>query len=217
MKLKKINSNLQKALIEANLVEANTLQETTFSTIKSGVDCVVVADKGAGKTTTIVLNVIQKLEKASGESTRALILVEDKEQVVEMKQLFELYGNYTDLRVLGIHEKGDIDFDKNAISDGLDVLIGTPNRVNLLFAGAGFNINTVKIFVVDNADVLFANRMDIVVQRLFASIEKTQRIFFASRLTEKVEVMAEKVMVEPLYFESDNEVEEDELEDETED
>ena len=212
MKLKKINGNLQKALIEANLVEANDLQEDTFSTIKSGADCVIVAEQGSGKTTTIVLNVIQKLEKASGESTRALILVEDKEKVVEMKQLFELYGNYTDLRVLGVHEKGNIDFDKNAISEGLDVLIGTPNRINAMFAGAGFNINTIKIFVVDDADRLFSNRMDAVVQRLFSSIEKTQRIFFASRLTEKVEVLAEKVMIEPLFFEDDEDLEDDDLE-----
>ena len=163
------------------------------------------------------MNVIQKLEKASGESTRALILVEDKDQVVAMKEMFDLYGNYTDLRVRGIHEKGDIDFDKNMISDGLDVLIGTPNRVNLMFAGAGFNINTIKLFVVDNADVLFANRMDIVVQRLFASIEKTQRIFFASRLTEKVEIMAEKIMVEPLFFESDSNEDDNYVDEVTED
>ena len=212
MKLKKINGNLQKALIEANLVEANDLQEDTFSAIKSGADCVIIAEQGSGKTTTIVLNVIQKLEKSSGESTRALILVEDKEKVLEMKQLFELYGNYTDLRVLGVHEKGNIDFDKNAISEGLDVLIGTPNRVNAMFASAGFNINTIKIFVVDDADRLFSNRMDAVVQRLFSSIEKTQRIFFASRLTEKVEVLADKVMIEPLFFEDDDEDLEDENE-----
>lgn len=209
MNLKKINTNLQKALVEANLTEANDLQQSTFSIIKSGVDCVIAAEKGSGKTTTIVINVIQKLEKAVGESTRALILVEDKEQVLEMKRLFELYGNYTNLRVLGVHEKGDIDFDKNVISAGLDVLIGTTNRINLMFSGAGFNINTIKVFVVDDADILFSNRLDIVIQRLFTSIEKTQRIFFTSNLTEKVEIMAEKIMVEPLFLIEDDEGEDD--------
>lgn len=209
MNLKKINTNLQKALVEANLTEANDLQQSTFSIIKSGVDCVIAAEKGSGKTTTIVINVIQKLEKAVGESTRALILVEDKEQVLEMKRLFELYGNYTNLRVLGVHEKGDIDFDKNVISAGLDVLIGTTNRINLMFSGAGFNINTIKVFVVDDADILFSNRLDIVIQRLFTSIEKTQRIFFTSNLTEKVEIMAEKIMVEPLFLIEDDEDEDD--------
>ena len=84
MKLKKINENLQQALIENGLTEANELQQETFSTIKSGADAVVVAPKGSGKSTTIIINVIQRMEKSVGESTRVLIIVENKERVVEM-------------------------------------------------------------------------------------------------------------------------------------
>ena len=51
MQLKKINPNLQKALIENDLIEANELQQETFSTIKSGVDAVIQAPNGSGKTT----------------------------------------------------------------------------------------------------------------------------------------------------------------------
>ena len=212
MQLKKINPNLQKALIENDFIEANELQQETFSTIKSGVDAVIQSPNGSGKTTTILLNVIQRMEKPVGESTRALVLVQDKEKVLEAVEQFKKLNHYTNLRVFGVHEKGDMDYDKNQISLGMDVLIGTPNRVNAMFASAGFNINTIKIFVVDDADRLFSNRMDAVVQRLFSSIEKTQRIFFASRLTEKVEVLADKVMIEPLFFEDDDENLEDENE-----
>ncbi|HEU0137779.1 MAG TPA: DEAD/DEAH box helicase [Flavobacterium sp.] len=214
MKLKKINENLAHALRENGLEEANDMQQDTFSTIKSGADCVVASPAGSGKTTTIVLNVIQKLQSASGESPRALILAEDKEKVLEMKRLFETYGNYTDLRVLGVHEKGDIDFDKNVISLGLDVLIGTPNRINAMFASAGFNLNTIKMFIVDDADILFRNRMDAVVQRLSNSVEKTQRIFFTTALTEKVEVLADKIMIEPSFFEADDEADDEDEENE---
>ncbi|HMI07697.1 MAG TPA: DEAD/DEAH box helicase [Flavobacterium sp.] len=205
MNLKKINPNLQQALIENGLTDANELQSETFSSIKSGADCVVISKAGSGKTTTIVINVIQKLEKEIGESTRALILVEDKDKVLEMVSLFKTYGNYTDLRVYGVHEKGDVDFDKNHISLGLDVLIGTPGKVNNIFATAGFNINTIKMFIVDDADILFRNRMDAVVQRLSNSIEKTQRLFFTEKATERVEALADKIMIEPLFFEADDE------------
>jgi hypothetical protein len=74
MKLKKINEELQQALIENGLTE-NAMQ--TFSTLKSGSDCIIIA-KGSGKSTTIVLNVIQRLAGATEESPRALIIVEDK-------------------------------------------------------------------------------------------------------------------------------------------
>lgn len=205
MKLKKINENLQNALIENGLTEANEMQLETFSTIKSGADAVIQADKGTGKTTTIVLNVIQRMEKEVGESIRALIITENKEKVVEMVEMFKKYGNYTDLRVFGTHEKGDTDFDKNHISLGLDILVGTPNKINLLFSTAGFNMNTVKMFVIDDADVLFRSRMDAVVQRLSNSLEKTQRLFFTTVITEKVEILADKIMIEPLWFESGEE------------
>jgi len=205
MKLKKINENLQNALIENGLIEANEIQAETFSTIKSGADAVIQADKGAGKTTTIVLNVIQRMEKEVGESIRALIITENKEKVVEMVEMFKKYANYTDLRVFGTHEKGDTDFDKNHISLGLDILVGTPNKINLLFSTAGFNMNTVKMFVIDDADVLFRSRMDAVVQRLSNSLEKTQRLFFTTVITEKVEILADKIMIEPLWFESGEE------------
>jgi ATP-dependent RNA helicase RhlE len=201
MKLKKINENLQKALIENGLNDANEMQQETFSTIKSGADAVIQSDFGTGKTTTIVLNVIQKLEKTTDESTRALIFVENKEKVLEMESLFLKYGNYHDLSILGVHEKGDFDYDKNVISMGLDILIGTPSRINALFSSAGFNINTVKMFIVDDAEILFKNRNDAVIQRLSLSIEKTQKLFFCNVITERVENLADNIMIEPVFFE----------------
>ncbi|WP_162128594.1 DEAD/DEAH box helicase [Flavobacterium phycosphaerae] len=196
-----MNPSLQQALIENKLTEANEIQSATFSTIKSGADAVIQSPEGTGKTTTIVLNVIQRMEKTMGESTRALIMVENKERVLEMEELFLKYGTYTDLSILGVHDKGDIDYDKNIISMGLDVLIGTPTKINTIFASAGFNINTIKMFVVDDADILFRLRHDAIVQRLSMSIEKTQRLFFCSQITERVEVLADKIMIEPLFFE----------------
>ena len=157
MNLKKIYPNLQKALAENDLIEANELQRETFSTLKSGADCVIVSPPGYGKTTTIVLNVIQRLQKPEGESTRALVLVQDKEKVLETVALFEAFGKYSELRVYGTNDKTDIDNDKNQISLGVDILVGTPNKINALFSGAGFNMNTIKMFVVDDADALFRN------------------------------------------------------------
>ncbi|MBN8567060.1 MAG: DEAD/DEAH box helicase [Flavobacteriales bacterium] len=203
MQLKKINPKLQQALIECGLTDANEMQQETFSTLKSGADAVIQSPNGSGKSTTIVLNVIQRLEKPVGESTRALIIVENKEKVVEMVELFQKLGNYTDLRVIGVHEKGDIDYDKNQISLGMDVLIGTPTKINDMFSSAGFNMNTIKMFVVDDADVLFRNRMDAIILRLSLSVEKTQRLFFCSTITERVEVLADKIMIEPVFFEAE--------------
>lgn len=203
MNLKKINPNLQQALTEAGLVEANELQQHTFSAIKSGADAVIQSAPGSGKTTTIVLNVIQKLEKAQGESTRALVLVLGKEQVLETVEMFTQLGKYTDLRVIGVHEKTDMDEDKNQISAGMDILVGTPTKINAMFSSAGFNMTTIKIFATDDADEIVRLRQDSFIQRLSMSVEKMQRLFFCSQITEKLEILADKIMVEPLFFEDE--------------
>ena len=205
MKLKKINENLQKALAENGLIQANAIQSATFSTIKSGADCIVIAPKGSGKSTTIVLNVMQQLVAKSEESPRALIIVEDKAKVIEMETLFEKLGNYTNLRVYGVHDRGDTEYDKNYISTGIDVLIGTPNKLSDMFTTAGYNINRLRMFVLDDADPILKLRHETKIMRISNSITKTQRIIFSEQLTERVQILADKMLVEPFLFEIEEE------------
>ncbi len=213
MKLKKINSNLQKALIETGLTEANEMQLETFSTLKSGADCIIISPKGSGKSTTIVINVIQQLVAEGEESPRALIIVENKAKVLEMETLFENLGSETNLRVYGVHDKGDMEYDKNYISTGIDVLIGTPNKLNEMFTTAGYNVNRLKMFILDDADPILKQRHETKIMRISNSIVKTQRIIFSEQLTERIEVLAEKMLLEPFLFDieyDDEEIEEDE-------
>ncbi|CAM2833518.1 DEAD/DEAH box helicase [Flavobacterium succinicans] len=210
MKLKKINENLQKALIENGLVEANAMQQETFSTLKSGADCLIIAPKASGKTTTIVINVIQRLAGANEESPRALIVVEDKAKVLAMEELFDKYNRYTKLEVYGVHDKGDMDYDKNYISTGIDVLIGTPNRLSEMFSSAGYNVNRLKMFIIDDTDPMLKLRHETKIMRISNSIAKTQRIIFAEQITERIDLLAEKMLIEPFEFDFDEEEEEEE-------
>jgi ATP-dependent RNA helicase RhlE len=201
MKLKKINEALQNALVENNLTTANELQLDTFSTLKSGADCIVIAPEKSGKTTTIVLNVIQQLVTEGEESPRALIFVEDKAKVLEMELIFEQLCKYNDLRVYGVHERGDMEYDKNYISTGIDVLIGTPTKLSDMFSTAGFNVNRLKMFIVDDCNTLLKQRHETKIMRISNSINKVQRIVFSEEFTERVEIFTDKMMAEPFVFE----------------
>jgi superfamily II DNA/RNA helicase len=201
MKLKKINEKLQEALVEIGLTDANELQVDTFSTIKSGADCIIISPQGSGKSTTIVLNVIQQLVCEGEESPRALIIVEDKEKVLKMEELFEKLGSKTDLRVYGVHDKGDLEYDKNYISTGIDVLIGTPNRLSNMFSTAGYNVNRLKMFIIDDADTILKLRHDTKIIRISNSIIKTQRLIFSDYLSERIDLIADKMLIEPYLFE----------------
>jgi len=216
MKLKKINQVLQEALIDCGLTEANEMQKETFSTIKSGADAIVVSPKGSGKSTTIVINVIQQLVCEGEESPRALIIVEDKTKVLEMEELFEKFGKFTNLRVYGVHDKGDMDYDKNYISTGIDVLIGTPNKLSDMFSTAGYNVNRLRMFILDDADPILKLRHETKIMRISNSIAKTQRIIFTDQLTERIEILADKMLLEPYVFDFEGEYEEDEDEEDLE-
>jgi ATP-dependent RNA helicase RhlE len=216
MKLKKINEKLQEALIENGLTEANAMQQETFSTLKSGADCIIIAPKGSGKSTTIVLNVIQRLVGVTEESPRALIIVEDKVKVLEMVALFEKYGKNSNLEVYGVHDKGDMEYDKNYISTGIDVLIGTPNKLSDMFTTAGYNVNRLKMFILDDADPILKLRHETKIMRISNSIVRTQRIIFSEQFTERIEILAEKMLVEPFEFDFDGDDEDEDSEFEAE-
>ena len=201
MKLKKINPELQQALEEAGITTPTDLQKSTFGIIKSGVDCVLATPSSEGKTTTIVMHVIQRLEKEFEQSPRALIMVQDKAKVQEIQEMFKLYGRHTDLRVYGVYEQGDMDYDKNQISVGIDVIIGTPGRLNDMFSSAGFDVNRLKMFIVDDADAILKLRHDTKIMRISNGIAKTQRLFFTDVITERVESLADKIMIEPQFIE----------------
>lgn len=209
MNLKKINPNLQQALIENNLTEANALQQETFSTLKSGADCVIISPEHTGKSTTIVLNVIQQLLTEGEESPRALIIVEDKDKVLAMETLFENLGRYNPLRVYGVHDKGDMEYDKNYISTGIDVLIGTPNKLSEMFTTAGFNVNRLKLFILDDAEPILKLRHETKIMRISNSINRTQRLIFSEALSERIEILAEKMLVEPYWFDMEGDEDEE--------
>jgi len=201
MQLKKIHHSLQKALIELGYHEPNKLQEPSYSLIKSGADVVLVAPKQTGKTMNAVMHTIQKLQQPVGESTRALFLVNSKEDGLEVMEWFEKLGKYNQLRVYFSHDKSDMDEDKNRISLGNDIIVSTPTKINDLFATAGFNLNTVRFLVIDDADLQLKNRWENLYQRLFISIVKTQVVINASEVTEKLEFFVDKHLTEPLWSE----------------
>lgn len=201
MNLKKINSQLQQSLLQNNFTEAFALQSETFSIIKSGKDAIIQAKEASGKTTMAVIAVIQNLEKPYMVSPRAIIMVANKDKALEIQDLFIKINTLNKLRVYTVHEHTVIDNDKNLISAGIDVLIGTPAKLNELFSSAGYDVNQLKIMLVDDIDVILKNRQEPILNRLFTSISKVQFLFFCTHITEKVFLISDKFLKEPYIYE----------------
>lgn len=213
MKLKKINAQLQQALIENGLTEASAVLKESFGTIKSGNDVVLIIEDQKDREEIIAVSVIQRLEKPFMLSPRALIIVQDKEEALRMEAVVKAFAKYTNLRIFMTHDKTDLDEDKNQISLGIDVLIGTPERLSFMFGNAGFDVNQLKVFVIAHTDELLKKRQDTRLYRLSESIGKTQRLYVSDKETERLEIFVDKTMLDSFWFSEDEfeEYEEDPL------
>src|SRR5690606_1905931 len=101
------------------------------------------------------------------------------------------------------------DYDKNYISTGVDILVGTPKKLSDMFSSAGYNVNRLKMFIVDDADPILKLRHETKIMRISDGVPKTQRIIFSEQFTERIEILTERMLIEPFEFDFE-EGEEDE-------
>ena len=193
-----INEKLDKQLLESlkvnGFTESTELEQICIPRIKSGRDLLCIAGKGSGKSTTIVVSVLQRLKAELEDNARAVIVVADKERALEMKNEFSRLGEYTDLRVHTACDDEKIDVQKDKIYMGTDVVIGTAKRLNQIYTLYALNLGAVKIFAIDDAELVIKNLNYLQLDRLARSLPKSQKVVFAETLTEWVDRFADEFM-----------------------
>ena len=70
------------------------------------------------------------------------------------------------------------------------------------------------MFILDDADPILKLRHETKIMRISNRIVRTQRIIFSEQFTERIEVLAEKMLVEPFEFDFDGEDEDEDFEEE---
>lgn len=178
MAFKKITETLLNNLQQNGITEPNKLQTKILSKIKGGISMFVVAPKGSGKTTSMIISVVNKLKDAFEDAPRALIFVKDKEDALALAETFKIYTKGTDLRVYCAYEEHNIELQREEIYLGTDIVIATPKRLNKIFYLNGINLNKLQLFIVDDATFLFRNNHFAEVNRTPESIAKCQYLIF---------------------------------------
>jgi superfamily II DNA/RNA helicase len=153
-----------------------------------------IAADGSGKTSTIVVSVLQRLKASLDDNPRAIIVVQNKDRALEMKAEFERLGEYTDLRVQTACDDEKISDQKDKIYMGSDVVIGTAKRLNQVYSLYALNLGVVKIFAIDNAELVIRSINYAQIDRLSESMPKAQRVVFATHTNEWIERFADAFM-----------------------
>ncbi|GGZ86564.1 DEAD/DEAH box helicase [Algibacter mikhailovii] len=181
MAFKKLIQPLKDSLENKGFNEPLPFQKLVLSKIKGGASLFCIAPMGAGKTTSMVLSVIHKLKgRAFEDAPRALIFVKNKQAALQLELEFNAFLRGTDLRVYCAYDELDIDRQRDAIYEGVDIVIATPKRLNKIFFLNGINLNKLQICMVEDAEFLFRDHNLAEVTRTPESIGKCQYVIFSS-------------------------------------
>lgn len=195
MPFKKLNTPLLEALERLGYEEPLPFQKKILSRIKSGKNIFGIAPEGSGKTTSIIISTLQKLESAAFEDApRALIFVKDKEAALELEEKFKEFTRHMDLRVYSAYDQPNLDTQKGDIYEGVDVVIATPNKLFKLFKATGINVTQLTLFIVEDAEFLANNRYYNDLIRIPEHISKCQYLVFSTEFNTKIEKLKDSFM-----------------------
>ncbi|RED47293.1 RAD3-like DEAD/DEAH box helicase [Winogradskyella eximia] len=188
MSFKKLHPLLKESLENAGFETSNAFQKKVLPTLKGGSDAYVIAPKGSGKTTALIIATIHKLRaEAFEDSPRAIITVKDKADALALKDEFERFTKNTDLRVYALYDEYDIEKQKTEVYYGQDIVIATPSRLSKLYFLNGIHLGEVQLFVIKDADYLGRNNAYNHILRLSESVTKCQFLIIADAMNSKIQ------------------------------
>ena len=210
MFLKKLDEQLTIVLEQEGFEKPTPIQKKSIGKMKSGRDCLFIAPEKSGKTSAIVITVIQQLKKAFQDVPRALIVVEDRAKAEALKAQFDLLTEDMDLRVTAVFQGEHMLKQRDRVYAGCDVLIGPAKFLNELYANSGMNLNGLKMYIIDDGYAVFKHEITSQIDRLTTSTPQSQRIIFTSEMNVRIQDYVDYYMIAPEIVEIKEEPSEEE-------
>lgn len=193
----KLNKQLVKSITDAGLFEPKELQQKTLPRILGGQDVIAVGYEGCGKTTTYILAVLNRLKHTPEGVPNILILVPDKEKVLTVISQFDVLSKNKPVLIVGLYAAPGIEAQMNALADGADIVVATPDRARAIYLKLGLNLNKVDLLIIDDAEQIVKQGLQLPVVELANSIGKCQHLVFTEVLHDKLHKMLSPFMKLP--------------------
>ena len=182
--------SLQKAIDEMGLTTPTPIQEKSFSVIMSGRDVMGIAQTGTGKTLAYLLPLLKQWKFVNTDSARVVILVPTRELVVQIVEVIESLTKYMSVRTIGVYGGVNINTQKKAVYEGVDILVGTPGRTMDLALDNVIRFDSLQKLVIDEFDEILNLGFRFQVTSLLSMMRtKRQNILFSATMTEEVDAV----------------------------
>ncbi len=193
-----LTTPLRNAIDDLGFEKPTPIQEQSFNVIGSGSDVVGIAQTGTGKTFAYGLPILKNLPYSEQDNPRVLVLVPTRELVVQVVEEFEKIAKYVNVRILGVYGGTNINTQKRAIAEGLDILVATPGRLYDLALSRVLQLKSIQKLVIDEVDVMLDLGFRHQLLNIFDLLpQRRQNIMFSATMTKDVDALITDYFINP--------------------
>jgi len=124
-------------------------------TPRTGHDVIAQAQSGTGKTATFSISVLQKIDP-NVKACQALILAPTRELAQQIQKVVVAIGDFMQIECHACIGGTSVRDDMKALQDGPQVVVGTPGRVHDMIQRRFLRTDSMKMFVLDEADEMLS-------------------------------------------------------------
>ncbi|MGP1418761.1 MAG: DEAD/DEAH box helicase [Sphaerochaetaceae bacterium] len=198
-----LHADVLEGVANAGFTDCTKVQERVCPIGLAGKDIMARSKTGSGKTAVFVLTILERMARAreEGKTVKAMIISPTRELALQIAGDARLLSSGMDgVRVGCFYGGVGYDKQKQELSEGVDIYVGTPGRLIDFMRSKEIDFKSIDSFVVDEADRMFDMGFYPDIKRIFAALpEKTSRqtMMFSATLSTKVRDLAWNYMNDP--------------------
>lgn len=198
-----LNTPLLSALDELGYTNPTTIQHRVFPIVMSGRDVCGIAQTGTGKTFAYLLPCLRQWKFSKDKAPQILIIVPTRELVAQVVESVKALTPYMSLVVIGVYGGVNINTQKLAVEQGVDVLVATPGRLYDLAMNGAFKTKMIKKLVIDEVDEMLNLGFRTQLKNILDLLpDKRQNLLFSATITEEVELLIDTYFNDPVRVEA---------------
>ena len=210
-----LGQNIVRALAELGAEQPFPIQAATVPDVLAGRDVLGRGRTGSGKTIAFGAPLVEKLmengggtKRAMGRSPRALILAPTRELALQIDRTVQPIARAVGLFTTQVYGGVPQGRQVGALQRGVDIVIGTPGRIEDLVEQGRLDLSEVVVTVLDEADHMCDLGFLEPVQRILRRTaqvtpqgDRAQKLLFSATLDRGVATLVDEFLVEPAVHE----------------